>query len=213
MSIISKLFIGGESTSWWQFCCCWDDRKPLLREERHLQFGTEKNSTVPQRLPLFIKHVAYHAFLFRSGTCTVYLPDKFKGEESLNHEFERWGCFMNNFWYPNPSLLSQTYKKVNLNPLPTRAKNTQQLATFFNDQSWFIQATRTTRLLMISYVWGRNVLGRWLTSHRTYIYILGGQGIKSQENKNSSHLLKEHSYTIINYLSPQKMCPVHVHLR
>ena len=72
-----------------------NDRKPLLREERHLQFGTKKNSTFPQRL--LVKHVAYRAFLFRSGTCTVYLPGKFKGEECLNHDYERWGCFMNNF--------------------------------------------------------------------------------------------------------------------
>ena len=27
----------------------------------------------------------------------VYLPDKFKGEECLNHEYERWVCFMNKF--------------------------------------------------------------------------------------------------------------------
>ena len=40
-----------------------------------------------------------------------------------------------------------------------------------------------TRLLVISFVWGRNVLSRWLTSDRTYMYILGRQGIKSQENK------------------------------
>ena len=206
MSIISKLFVGGESTSLWQFCWWQDDRKPLLREERYRQFGTKKNSTVPQRLPLFIKHVAYHAFLFRSGTCTVYLPDKFKGEECLNHEYERWGCFMNNFWYPNPSLLSQTCKKANLNPLPTRAKNTQQLATFFNDQSWFIQATRTTRLLVISWVADWPHTGRICTS-------LVGKGLNLRKIKNSSHLRKEHSYAIINYLCSQKMCPVHLHLR
>ena len=52
----------------------------------------------------------------------------------------------------------------------------------------------------------------WPHTGRIYTSLVG-KGLNLRKIKNSSHLRKEHSYTIINYLSPQKMCPVHVHLR
>ena len=71
-----------------------------------------------------------------------------------------------------------------LNPLPTRAKYTQQPLTFLNDQSSIVQGNMNNQTFgdFICLMTYNNVLGCWVTSYRTYIYVLSRQGSNESHN-------------------------------
>ena len=77
-----------------------------------------------------------------------------------------------------------------INPLPTRAKYSQQPLTFLNDQGSFVQGNPNDQTFgdFICLRTYNNVLGRWVTSHRTYIYVLSKQGNNESHNNEQKML-------------------------
>lgn len=82
-----------------------------------------------------------------------------------------------------PLFFPKHSKRPTLTPCLPQPNTTSNRRPFSMTRVCLFKQLERPEFLLISYVWVRDVLGRWLTSHGTYIYILGRQGMKSQENK------------------------------